>query len=145
MLLLQVVQSYMYISIAERGENNRYVTEAMKGWLTSIRCSTNMVLYNIVDTFMYYVVIYTHMYLCAEVSALRCICVYLRIYNICIYTFTFIAEWSVVKDIGEAKLHPFLFFRFKRRTFFGTILLSLTWSQNESAKYMATIFTSESH
>jgi len=126
MLLLQVVQSYMYISIAERGENNRYVTEAMKGWLTSIRCSTNMVLYNIVDTFMYYVVIYTHMYLCAEVSALRCICVYLRIYNICIYTFTFIAEWSVVKDIGEAKLHPFLFFRFKRRTFFETILLSLT-------------------
>lgn len=27
-----------------------------------------------------------------------------------IYTFTFIAEWSVVRDIGEAKLHPFLFF-----------------------------------
>lgn len=41
----------MYLSIAERGENNRYVTEAMKGWFTSIRCSTDMVLYNIVDTY----------------------------------------------------------------------------------------------
>jgi len=109
----------MYISIAERGENNRYVTKAMKGWFTSIRCSTDMVLYNIVDTFMYYVVIYTHMYIYAQ--RLRAP-LYMCIFNvyICIYTFMFIAEWSVVRDIGEAKLHPFLFsFRFKRpRTFF---------------------------
>lgn len=96
----------MYISIAERGENNKYVTEAMKGWFTSIRCSTDMVLYNIMDTFMYYV-IYTHMYIYAEARALRYY-VYMYIYMyICI--FTFIAEWSVVRDIGEAKLHPFLF------------------------------------
>lgn len=82
----------MYITIAERSENNRYVTEAMKGWFTSIRCSTDMVLYNIVDTFMYYVVIYTHIYVYirAEICALRCICVYLRIYYMYIYTFTFI-------------------------------------------------------
>lgn len=29
-------------------------------------------------------------------------CVYIHV-----YTFTYIAEWSVVRDIGEAKLHPF--------------------------------------
>lgn len=31
-------------------------------------------------------------------------CVYIHV-----YTFTYIAEWSVVRDIGEAKLHPFFF------------------------------------
>lgn len=104
--------------IAERGENNRYVTEAMKGWFTSIRCSTDMVLYNIIiDTFMYYVVIYTHMYYARRLRAPLYMCIFMYI-CICIYTYTFmfIAEWSVVRDIGEAKLHPFLLFsvRFKR-------------------------------
>lgn len=29
----------------------------------------------------------------------------------------YIAEWSVVKDIGEAKLHPFFFFLFDSRDY----------------------------
>lgn len=81
MLRLQVLQSYMYISIAERGENNRYVTEAMKGWFTSIRCSTDMILYNI-DTFMYYVVIYTYVYMRGGSRAPLYMCIFTYI---CIY------------------------------------------------------------
>lgn len=94
------------ISIAEKGEKYRYVTEAMKGWFTSIRCSTDTVLYNIVDTFMYHIVIYTHV--CARHTETRRFVAYMRIHTR-IYTFTYIAEWSVVRDIGEAKLHPFFF------------------------------------
>jgi len=60
--------------------------------------------------FMYHVVIYTHIYgrgpsrSMSRTYAHICRYMYTRI-----YTLTYIAEWSVVRDIGEAKLHPFLF------------------------------------
>ena len=47
----------------------------------------------------------------------------------------YIAEWSVVKDIGEAKLHPFFFFSIQETTDpYQVIPPSLT-RQGESAKW----------
>ena len=68
------------------------VTEAIKGGLhrLGVEHRYGTVQYT-VNTFMYYRYRYRYIDI-------------IHIYNM------YIAEWSVVKDIGEAKLHPFFFY-----------------------------------
>lgn len=126
--------------IAERGENNRYVTEAMKGWFTSIRCSTDMVLYNIIiDTFMYYVVIYTHMYY-ARRFARSVVYVYIYVYMY-MYIYIYVYVYSGVERSerhrrGEASSLSFIFRPIQETTDLSRVTLSsLTRSRSGPAKY----------
>lgn len=54
---------------------------------------------------MYYIVIYTHV--CGGI-VLSHTYVYIHVYTR-IRIYVYLAEWSVVRDIGEAKLHPLFF------------------------------------
>jgi len=119
----------------------------MKGWFTSIRCSTDMILYNIIDIYvsycnMYihiciyvhgdslrvYTYVYLYMYIYMHIHIYICIYIYIYIYIyilcVCVYTYICIYVY-VYSGVERSERHRrgeasslFFAFRFKRlRTF----------------------------